>query len=90
MPKLKNVTAEELDGALSASEDLMATLHNISDRIEKSYCDDIANPIEIARTLNALTRASASLVTNVLFKSSLQEQRQELERLHKARDTAST
>jgi hypothetical protein len=86
MPKLKNVTDAELTAALDSLDEPLQVMHDLSDRIEKGYCDEIAEPVRMVRTLLAANRATANLAAMVLFKLSLQEQRRETERLIRQRD----
>lgn len=86
MPRLKNVTIPELTAALDSLDDPLQALHDIADRIEKGYCDEITEPVRAARTLLAMSRASAGLAQMVLFQLSLQEQRRETEKMIRERD----
>ncbi len=87
MAKLKNVTQEELKTADDAACDLMATLHDISNRMEKGYVDDkLVEHIAMVRTYNALARASLNMVSQLLVKSALDEQKRQIEAMLKERD----
>jgi hypothetical protein len=79
MPKLKNVTAAELEAALMQTDDLLMILHDMHGRMEGGYVDKIENPVSHARTFAALARASASMVQALLARSAMQEQKAELE-----------
>jgi hypothetical protein len=87
MAKLKNVSQEELKAAGDAASDLMATLHDLSNRMEKMYVDDnIQEPIAMVRTYNALARAALNMVSQLLVKSALDEQKRQIETMLKERD----
>jgi hypothetical protein len=86
MAKLKNVDAQELKAANDAAGDLIQTLHDLTNRIEKMYVDAIDNPLMHARTFNSLCRASAEMVTMLLSKHAMQEQRREIDRITAERD----
>jgi hypothetical protein len=88
MPKMPNVTAADLTEANEGAMDIMAALHDLSDRIEKGYVDDIEKPVEVARTMISLSTAASTLAGRILFKLAMDEQRKELEQLLTARLTA--
>lgn len=91
MPKLKNVTRAEIDALVNASEDPLMTMHDISDRIEKGYCDDIDNPAQLARHFTAIARAASDLSLGLLAKAALQEMKAETELLiRRERDAKDT
>ena len=81
MPKLPNVTKQNVVAVIGRAEDVLADLHDISDRIEKGYCDDIAEPVVKARTFISLSKAAAHMAGLLLLQSAMQEQRAEIERL---------
>lgn len=81
MPKLKNVTDEDVLSAKSDAGDLIDKLHDLNERIGKMNCDKIENPLDAARLFNILTRLSASFVTLMLTTQQMQEQRAEVDRL---------
>ena len=90
MPKMKNVTRAEIDALVNASEDPLMAMHDIGDRIEKGYCDDIENPAQLARHFAAIARAASGLAIGLLSKAALQELEAETERLIRARAKGET
>lgn len=79
MPRLQNVTRAEIQAAQDATDDALHTMIGLHERIDKGYCDDIADPTAIARHFTALSRAALSLVTDMLIKLALKEKEAEIE-----------
>ena len=85
MPKLPNVTNEDVKAALDKAEDCLMELHELTGRLEKGYADPIANPLAAVRSLTSLIGAAASFQSVVMVKVALEEQRREVETLLRAR-----
>lgn len=87
MPKLRNVSATTLESLASDADSIIGGLHDLSERIGKGYVEPIAiaDLVDRIAFFNALTRASASLVSNLLVLQRLAMQRAELDAL-RARD----
>jgi aspartokinase len=81
MPKLKNVTTDEIKAAQSASEDVISTLQDLNDRMQKGYHDHIESPAELARHFNALSRNAGEMVSALLITLAMQEMKAETEAL---------
>jgi hypothetical protein len=73
MGKLQNLTVEIFQDTISRAEDLLSILNGIEYRLEKDYCDDLDEPIRIARTLVALTGTAARVASLLLHKSAMDE-----------------
>lgn len=86
MPKLQNVTNDDLAQLDAAIDEVRAQISGLNDRMEKGYCDEVKNPIELARHFTAMSRECSEMVTNLLRASYMQEQRREVEAMLKARD----
>lgn len=87
MAKLKNVTEAEISALTERAEILLASLHDVTNRIEKSYCDDLQNPVSAARTFAVVSRAAADLTVHLLARNAMQEQKRDIERMLKERDS---
>ena len=79
MPKLKNITAEELKAAADIAMDAGQQASFIVQRAEQGYLDEVASPIQAATTFLSASAALADLGRAIILKASLQEQRRELE-----------
>ena len=85
MPKLKNVTADELAIADAAASDMLGHLVDMANRISGGYCDDIESPIALARTFAAMGRDASHLSVILLSRAAMQEQKRELAALMEKR-----
>lgn len=83
MPKLKNVTAAEIKALQDQTDGILGDIQDIADRIEKGYCDEIAEPAATARHFNAVARAAQNMVMMMLIKLAMQEQKAEIEKLYR-------
>ena len=79
MPKLKNVTADELHAADELAVEASQTAAYLYQRIEQGYCDEIESPIQKASAFLAASAALADLGRAIILKASLQEPKRELE-----------
>jgi hemerythrin-like domain-containing protein len=79
--KLPNVTMAELKAADEIGNDLHATIADLLNRLEKGYSDPIESPVALARSFLALSRTTADLSSQLLFRAALQEDKAELEKL---------
>ncbi len=79
MPKLKNVTAEELDALSVGADSDTQVAYDYLNRMEQGYCEKIGSPIALATAFLRASQAMASLAAMILTKAQLQEQRAELE-----------
>lgn len=82
MGKLPNVTAD-LD---RTGGDLCMMLHDINNRMEKGYRDEIENPVSLARGFLSLSRAAADTAHFLLHAAAMAESQRELESLIRQRD----
>jgi len=85
MPKLKNVTAEELQTACDAAQDIGQQAAFLIGRAATGYIDEIATPIQLATAFMGASAALADLARLMLMKATLQEQKAELERTLRSR-----
>ena len=81
MPKLLNVTKDDLRSTEDTVSDLCAALNDINKRIQGGYCDEIAKPVDLARSFLNLTRAAAETATLLLVKSAMDEMKHEAREL---------
>lgn len=79
MAKLKNVTNEELRAANDAID--VANLWDLANRIEKLYCDEIENPLEIASSFLAISRSAADVASKIMLKAKHQELKAEIAKM---------
>lgn len=79
MPKLNNVTDEQIAEVVLAAEDLSFTLADYNGRIEKGYTNDLTNTLERVMTLNRAARGILELAGMLMFKAQLAEQKRDLE-----------
>lgn len=80
MPKMQNVTEAEIEAVIRAMDDSLQDMHDISNRLEKGYCDDLTKPVEHAKNFALIARAASDLVVRIIGKRAMQEQSAELER----------
>ena len=85
MPKLKNVTVQELAALKETSDNLLMELHDINERIEKGYVDRLESSAELAQHFNAVTRACAQMTSLLLLRLAMDEQKAGLEALLRER-----
>ena len=79
MPKLKNVTADELNACINTAQDAGQFAGAIVSRIEQGYCDEIPEPIQAAAAFMGASAILAEVARHLLMKAALQEQRAMLE-----------
>lgn len=85
MPKLKNVTAAEIDDLVLQCHDILQDASDFDSRGRQGYCEAIAEPVATASAFLSASRALAELAAFVLIKVQLEEQSRELERKLTAR-----
>lgn len=83
MPKMKNVSADDLKIVEKNSEDVLSDILDVCDRVEKGYVDDIEDPVALARHFTALARAASQAAGLMLFRLQMQKQSAELAELKK-------
>ena len=81
MPKLQNITEADIKAIIDASEDILHSMHDATNRMEKGYCDDLASPVRLAKDFALIARAASDLMVHIIGKSAMQEQKAEYERL---------
>jgi hypothetical protein len=82
MPKMQNVTEAEIKATVEkASDEFLMELFDYTNRLEKGYCDDLAKPADLARSLSNVAAAAARLATHILAKAAMQEDKAELQKL---------
>lgn len=81
MPRMQNVTDDQVQSAVEELENLMHTFHDYAERIEKGYSEPISGALEPVQTINRAIRTLAQMNSMILFKRRLDEQRAELETL---------
>jgi hypothetical protein len=79
MPKLKNVTLEELHAAAEAAQDAGQLASHIAQRAEQGYLDEVPEPIQRASAFMGAAAALNEVARMLILKATLQEQRRELE-----------
>ena len=77
MAKLKNVTMEDLNVLLESHN--AGDLLDISNRVEKMYCDRIENPMRVAGSFLAIARAASELAGMILMTGQMQEQQRSVQ-----------
>ena len=85
MPKLQNATETEIRAAIDAADEALGAMQELTNRLEKGYCDQLRKPSDLARSLSVIARAASGLAVHVLAKQSAQEQRAELDTLMRER-----
>jgi hypothetical protein len=83
MPKLKNVTADDLRVLLNEL-DAIGDVGDYTDRIQKGYVDDGVATLRDATDLLRASRACADLAAQLLFRLRLEEDRAETRKLVEA------
>lgn len=73
MPKLQNVTAEELAALTDSTMEVMGTMQNVVKRIEAGYADPIPEPCQLASTFHALARTMSGITAIFIMKAKLNE-----------------
>jgi hypothetical protein len=81
MPKLQNVTVEQLTTNGETAENFAGELWGLRERILKGYCEDVPKPHELANGFLALCRSAGDLAATLLHKAAMAEQQRELEAL---------
>ncbi len=82
MPKLKNVTEEELNVLYEKAGDLIEAIAEASDKLSKLYHDkDLKNLSGRARLFARLSETSSNLVFNLLTTEKMENMRRESEEL---------
>lgn len=79
MPKLKNITVEQIAAIDGDAESLIHRFHELNERMEQGYVDEVENPEPLARSLLALSQAAGRAAQLMLSKAYLRQQRRELE-----------
>jgi hypothetical protein len=78
MAKLKNVTSSELGECAAYFDSGLDQLFDITNRIEKGYCDELTDIFGAVRALNNVVRAAADLNTHLMIRAEMQRQRAEI------------
>lgn len=85
MPKLTNVTADDIKAAVEAAEDASAAVFRITSRIQQGYCnDDIPSPLQSAGSLLSASGMLAELARALIIRAAMVEQKVELETMLRA------
>ena len=84
MPKLKNVTADDLAVLLNDFFDATSYAEGYTDRIQKGYVDDDVATIRRVTELVQASRACSDLAAQLLFRLRLEEDRAETRKLLEA------
>lgn len=79
MPRLPNVTAQDLETAEAEAFACSQMAYDFAKRIEQGYCQEIAEPLKLATSFMAASRAFADLASCMLTKSALAEQERRIE-----------
>jgi hypothetical protein len=85
MPKLKNLSSDDIAAIFADSEDMIQRLWEAADKIEKGYVDRLETVSEYARSSNALAMASTTLTARLLIKAEMQKRDDDIERLRTAK-----
>ena len=81
MPRLKNVTADDLAALLNDLDDQTSCAHDYADRVQKGYLEDGAATLRAATSLLQVSRACADLAAQLLFRLRHEEDRAETRRV---------
>jgi hypothetical protein len=79
MPKLKNVTAEELAVSIDEVQTASGNAGELLNRISQGYGDKFPEPLAAASSFLAASRTLADLAQSLLMKGALQEQERAME-----------
>lgn len=81
MPKLQNVTNEELNELLGAIEDIIQRGIGISERLDKGYREEIEDTLGKLAAFNSMAYTATRLVSGIAAIERLQRQQRELDAL---------
>jgi DNA-binding NtrC family response regulator len=81
MPKLKNVTNQNITDLLYRIEEFSGDANDYANRIRTGYVDTIETPVSDTSALIALARNVNELALAILHQAKLQELKAETERL---------
>lgn len=79
MPKLRDVTSEDLTAALNRAQDVQAEAQDIERRLNSALLTEIDAPISAASAFLSASRSLADLASTLLMRAALQEQKREFE-----------
>ena len=86
MPKLQNVTESALTELLeNQSFEISQIAKDFADRMEKGYCDDLGNSMDLARAALSVSRSFSDLAAQLLSHAAFAELKRETERLIRER-----
>lgn len=81
MPKLQNVTEADLKEICDLAETVAHKIFDAVARIEKGYCDPVADPVEALGTMIMLGRAAGDMQAQMLHKTRMADKEREYEKL---------
>ena len=81
MPKLQNVTEAEIKTLVDGFEETLGRMHDMINRMERGYCDDLTEPAGLAKEFALIARAASDMMVRVLGKQAVQEQKAKLNEL---------
>lgn len=84
MPKLKNVTADDLDALYNNFFDATSYAVDYTDRVQKGYVDEDVATLRRVTELVQASRACSDLAAQLLFRLRLEEDRAETRKLIEA------
>lgn len=73
MPKLKDVTTDELKALINQMQDLQGDAHDITRRLETTFSQKVEEPVQRASAVMAASRALADLAAILLARGALAE-----------------
>lgn len=80
MPKLKNVTAAEVETLCHDAESVGSLAAHLHQRLTQGYSDTLELPLNAASSLLGASRTLADVAHVLLWKAATQEQAAELEK----------
>lgn len=83
MPKLQNVTNDEIAELADAAELLSGKIHDAVQRMEKGYRTEVTRPLEKSASFMQIAGSAADLARLLLFVHRMQNKDEEIEALRK-------
>lgn len=84
----KAVTEAEMGDAVERARDLLVDLRDIAERLERGACEGLTDLNDKMRWLNSLNRESAHVITALLVRQAMDDDKRELAAQLKAQISA--